>query len=83
MADIIRLILEDFISHVVIFPNVFFIRTGLSLFMILQLDITGDPVFFQIQQVLFTAVPLSAVTSFRQFSPKVFLCFSNTGISVL
>lgn len=61
MADIIRLILEDFISHVVIFPNVFFIRTGLSLFMILQLDITGDPVFFQIQQVLFTAV--TAVSS--------------------
>ena len=61
MADIITLIFKDGICHGVILPDVFFVCPCLTLLVFLKLDITPDPVLFQIQKVLFTAV--AAVSS--------------------
>ena len=74
MADIVMLILKHGICHVVILPDVFFIRPGLALLMILELDLAAYSFFLQVQQVLFTAVP--AVSRHRlQAVPKCFLMF--------
>ena len=74
MADIIVLILKNGVCHVVILPDVFFVCPCLPLLMVLQLDEAADPVLFQIQQVLFTAV--AAVGSdCLQLIPKRFPVF--------
>src|SRR5699024_3710689 len=56
MADVIMLILEDSVRHVVILPDIFFVCPCLPLLMVLEFDEAFDPLLFQIQQVLFAAV---------------------------
>jgi len=51
-ADIITFILIDYPLYGVVFTDIFYIRTGLSLFMILKLDITRDLILFLIQAEL-------------------------------
>ena len=63
MADVIAFILKDGVCHVVILPDIFLISPGFPLLMIRKLDIASDPVLFEIQQILFTAV--AAVGSHR------------------
>ena len=77
MTDVIVLILKDGVCHVVILPDIFFISPGFPLLMILKLDIASDPVLFELQQVLFTAV--AAVSSYRlqSISKRILMLFQN------
>lgn len=68
------LILEDLISHVIVLANIFFIGVALPFFMVLKLDIAGNLMLVQIQQIFLAAV--SAVGShFFQYVPKCFPVF--------
>ena len=83
MAHIIMFIFKDFISHVVIFSDIFFIRTGFPLFMILKLNIAGNVISFQVQEVFLTAV--AAVSRyFLQNLPKgIPVFFQNRDQSII
>ncbi len=56
MTTIASALIGRVFLHVVMLADIVFICTRLYLLVFLQLDITGDPVFFQIQEVLFVAV---------------------------
>ena len=77
VTNIVMLILKDLILHVVILPDVFPISTTLSLFVILELDIAGNPVSFQIQQVLFTAVAAVSSHCLQRISKRFPVLFQN------
>lgn len=77
MADVIMFVLKDFGSHVVILSDIFLIRTGLSLLMILELDIAGNPMFFQIQQVSFTTVAAVSRDLFQNITKCRFVLFQD------
>lgn len=68
------LVFKDFVLHIIILPDVFFIGTGFPLLMILKLDITGYPFFLQIQKILLAAVTAVSCYLF-QYIPKCFLMF--------
>ena len=57
MTDVVLLIFKNRKLHVVIFPNVPLISTGLAFLVVLKLDIACDSLFFQVEQVLLTGVP--------------------------
>ena len=56
MADVIMLILEDSVRHVVILPDIFLVCPCLPLLMVLKFDEAFDLILFQIQQVLLTVL---------------------------
>ena len=47
MTDVVMLIFKNRKPHVVIFPNIFFIGTGLAFLVVLKLDIARNPLFLQ------------------------------------
>ena len=75
MTDIIMLIFKYHAFHVVILSDVLLISLRLSFLMILKLDVTGDPVLFQIQQIFFTAVTAVSRSIFRKFPKCSFMFF--------
>ena len=77
MADVIALILKDGVCHVVILPDIFLISPGFPLLMIRKLDIASDPVLFEIQQVLFTAVAAVGSHRLQGVSKRIPVLFQN------
>lgn len=77
MADIIMSVFVDLSRHVVIFADVFCVGPGFPLFMVLELDITGDPLPFQIQQVFFAAVAAVRRDGFRETPGGVLVFFQH------
>ena len=75
MADVIVLILKDGVCHVVILPDIFLISPGFPLLMILKLDIAPDPVLFEIQQILFTAVAAVGSHRLQGVSKRILMLF--------
>ena len=72
MTDIVVLIFKDMGCHVIIFADIFFIGTGFPFFVILEFDITGNPIVFQIQEVFLAAVS-TVCCHFIQYFTKGFL----------
>ncbi len=77
MADVIMLVLEDGVCHVVILSDIFPVCTGFSLLMVLKLDIAPNPVLFQIQQVLLTAVTAVGSHRFQHIPKRIPVLFQN------
>ena len=75
MADVIMLILKDSIRHVVILPDILFVCPCLPLLMVLKFNITPDPILFQIQQVLLTAVAAVGSHRLQRISKRVPVLF--------
>lgn len=77
MADIITPFFVGRRRHVVVFSNVFFVRTGFSFLRILQFDIAGYPFLLQVQEVFLTAVAAIRRHFFKNAAKRLFMLFQH------
>lgn len=69
--SIVMLILENLVFHAIIVAEIFFIGMVFSLSVILNLDVIGYRILYQIQEIFLLQYLLSAVT-FANTCPKAF-----------
>lgn len=81
IADIVILIFKDLIRHVIILPDIFPVSTGFPFLMLLELDIRGNLILFQIQQIFLAAVTAVSGYFFQHFVKSFFMFLQNRDIS--